>query len=1343
PVRPSAGLLTVRQQDPKLLYAVEGIKAYHIAHGAEQSLTPNGPQTLSLLMVPTSSVFADPSGVGSGEEDFYLHLNLPPELDLPMPATTQIYHQPPTSYLIPRWDLGPASGAFTRIEFPPLGSRPGLQEDVDTFETILAQCTAFLERAPAPRPGPEQSKAAGAKAREAADEELPPYNPADYTPGEGYVQGSHSSGPSKGGRIVLVDEQDGSVIGELSDGFQVVEDGAVRPGSKDPVEIALPSDGTQTIAVQPMSVEDGLHPAYKKSSIVTTASKASRLLVTTSDYVTKTLQSQANGFTKSTQPVAKPVTFNPTTHAHIRRINQFSNKAVGLSATTVGSVTKVAQNLGALVARRRDGRAMGYDKDGNIIDSYKPGVLNKSLMAFSTVVDGVEQAGRNLLTGTSSSVTTVVGHRWGPEAAEVSRNLGGSIKNVGLVYIDAAGVSRRAILLGVAKGMVVGKVKGGGQVIVGGDDGVPTSGGNGNGNGKQARRTYGDAASIASGSDPTEKKRASRGREDEVRERHPVARQVRGHSCVDTSSSASSSSSSKASATRSGRAERTRGDETPSPTRLPANPAQPPCHAAMLHEILLSLSGHPSPLLGRPGPESHALAGVPPPERQLLATAAHLSDLHIKLITCTAQVSASHPSTICRAVAAAMHSVHLSAFQQKVLEVEETILRDDPALVGAYSIVPLTAVMGEFQQWTRRMEWLWETLRFIVAGEKDAAACQGAALINRLRTELQTGYQDVAETALSLVTVAETAWLKQVAAWVLYGRLPSFGGGDFFVQGSERPEEDFTCVPERLPSFVTPATASSMLFIGKSLNHVRAVGNVNSGVGGLHHISSKLQELGSLSFPLNSASFARTVASIRLSLSENTLQKILPLAKVVEMLQLLREFFLLGRGEFALALTREADEKIRNRWRRAGNLAYEKDDGLKNVTVKDGEVAAALNRTWAVLASMQGQHAEEDEQLELARDLLRLQLVKSRPSVPMSTEQGLSPDAASLLETAPFRTMLFSVPAMLSVELPSPLDMVISPSDLQIYSCVNSYLLSLRRAHIRLTDLWKMTSLRRHHPGPRGAGEHAVLLRKRWSTRSSCLRSSWTTASAAIFFLGETEAYLQTEIVEGMWEAFSAWLTGNETRRDRRDGAAAPARHATAQDGADGEDEDEDVFMHEWNPTDQRKEKAGHKKPTHDPQTLSIAHTLYLRTLVHRLLLTQPTFTQPLHALLIHIDHLVSHIQRLHSIFTSIDLETDAGVVDAFVDLEREEREVMALLRRVEGKVRKGIEEVVDALRLLESDSDFLAEWEGDGAVAGDDGSGEGQAYAPGRIGGVNRLLMKLDFGSWLGSRHDGWDRNE
>ena len=207
------------------MYAIKGINAYHIENGKEECLTPAGAQTLSLLMVPTSSPFADLSATDpqsqAPEEDFYLHLHLPPELDLPLPATTQIYHQPPNSYLIPRWDMGPESGAFTRIEFPGVGKGGGSQEDVDTFETILAQCTAFLERAPPPRK---------ARRRKSKEEPIPPYDPSTFAPGEGYVQGSASS--HTGGQIVLIDEENGSVVGELGEGFHLIEDSKMQAGSK-------------------------------------------------------------------------------------------------------------------------------------------------------------------------------------------------------------------------------------------------------------------------------------------------------------------------------------------------------------------------------------------------------------------------------------------------------------------------------------------------------------------------------------------------------------------------------------------------------------------------------------------------------------------------------------------------------------------------------------------------------------------------------------------------------------------------------------------------------------------------------------------------------------------------------------------------------------------------------------------------------------------------------------------------------------------------------------------------------------------------------------------------------
>ncbi|KAK3319369.1 Spc98 family-domain-containing protein [Apodospora peruviana] len=791
----------------------------------------------------------------------------------------------------------------------------------------------------------------------------------------------------------------------------------------------------------------------------------------------------------------------------------------------------------------------------------------------------------------------------------------------------------------------------------------------------------------------------------------------------------------------------------------------------MLHEILLSLSGHPSPLLRSASSSSDDYAGlISPPERALLASLAHLSDLHVKLISFSAQMAASHPSVSCRAVATAIDSIHLAAFQRKVLEVEDSILRKDAGLVGAYNIVPLTAVVTEFDGWTRRMEWLWELVQFMLKVErtKDGEkSCTGARVMDWLRRELQTGYMDVEDTARVLVRVAEVAWLKQVSAWILYGKLPSFGAGDFFVRKSEDAEEEYTCVPSLLPSFVTPSTGASMLFIGRSLNqiHAKSAGDSRS-LRGTDHLSTQLTQLSRLNHPLDSATFARTITDIKNFLSRTILQHILPLSKVLEALQLLRDFFLLRRGDFAMALTQQADEKIRSRWRRAENLAYEKREGLNTVVVKEGEVAAVLVRTWAAMGSMQGEHAEEDEGVELARDLVRLTLAARSYNAPKTASlEGI----ASIAPT-PFRNLLFSVPVVLTLQIPSPLDLFLSQSDLHTYTAINSYLLSLRRAHLRLTDLWKITSLRRHHPAPpgppygssRNGREKVHLLRQRYTARSRILRSAWATASATIFFLCETEGYLQTEVVAGLSDGFHQWLETGEDDQHHDEHNKVTTKVPPVQHEQDGEGEgDDDIWLAATTgtppaSTDDPNETEHHHHPR-DPQTLATAHRVYLRTLVRRLLLSQQSFTDPLYELLVHIDHLVALIRRLHGVWSAADLEADVGVVDAFVDLEREERDVQTEIRAVERKVKRGIEGLIAELRRLEAAGPGGVGFQlgtgeedvdgGDHGSRGEDGGGEGGQpeegeefamremgeYVPRRVGGVDRLLMKLDFGSWFG----------
>ena len=214
------------------------------------------------------------------------------------------------------------------------------------------------------------------------------------------------------------------------------------------MEIELPHEGEgNQIKITNASDEYlrmAKHPAYKDSTLVQNAAVASRLIVTGSQYISRQMTSSADSFVKKTKPNPKQMTFTPTTQERVRKLNSLTAGAVNMSAKTVGQVTKHAQNLGATMARRGEAQPKGV-KAGNL-NYNKPGLLNKSMIAFSTVADGIDYASRHLLASGSQAATQVVGHRYGDDARNVAGSLAGGVKNVGLVYVDAAGVSRRAVL---------------------------------------------------------------------------------------------------------------------------------------------------------------------------------------------------------------------------------------------------------------------------------------------------------------------------------------------------------------------------------------------------------------------------------------------------------------------------------------------------------------------------------------------------------------------------------------------------------------------------------------------------------------------------------------------------------------------------------------------------------------------------------------------------------------------------------------------------------------------------------------------------------------------------------
>lgn len=774
----------------------------------------------------------------------------------------------------------------------------------------------------------------------------------------------------------------------------------------------------------------------------------------------------------------------------------------------------------------------------------------------------------------------------------------------------------------------------------------------------------------------------------------------------------------------------------------------------MLQEILLCLAGHPSPLLRQPQaleppakPEEHPLPLLSPPERALLSTVAHLSDLHIKIKEHAASISASHSSTICKAIASAITSQHLQRFLKKIVEVERSILSKDAGYVGGYGIVPLSAVVGEFAPWTRRLEWLWEVVRLmqpaLEAGTKSSSNhCTGSLIMKFLREESRTGYADLEEMALELVKTAEMVWLRQLSTWVLYGKLHSSGSEDFFIHRKPVNQDltnlnlpEFSVQTDFVPGFVSPSAASSILFIGQSLHQIRVRDQTTSTKSlsadpAMKLLPAHLEYLKNIELPISSSSFTNVIASIRLSMSQNALSQLLPLPKVLETLRVLQDFLLLGRGEFAMSLISNADKRVHN-WRRGGDtlLPVRKAGRMDQLKMKDGDLATALNQTWSELLALRTEGDLLDDTLERGRELLRI------VSNPSEVRAGSFPTDFSIL--------LFPSPTSLTLSLPtsSPLALFLTKDDISSYSEMNSYLVGIRRAEMHLASLWKHSSLRRCHPCPIGPPVSSTIpgkrrlaeKRKRGDERNKKMRRYWAVASKSQFVISELGGYFQGEIVGGHWQHFLAWLISLDGGEEI--GSAETSRLGTstltgAKVSRPGTGKLAERFKASQSSVASnafRRSALNEQSTQSDPATIAKAHQHYLSALRSSLLMNVTGFTKTLLDTLRLLDHFVALFARLQTTQQSLDLEIDEGVVDALANHRGDEHEILQEMERSRRTIEEQLDQLVRELRDSVDRSDGQDAWDigGQGVYGLDLGI---SLYTPWRPRNIDGVLMKLEF---------------
>lgn len=405
-----------------------------------------------------------------------------------------------------------------------------------------------------------------------------------------------------------------------------------------------------------------------------------------------------------------------------------------------------------------------------------------------------------------------------------------------------------------------------------------------------------------------------------------------------------------------------------------------------------------------------------------------------------------------------------------------------------------------------------------------------------------------------------------------------------------------------------------------------------------------------------------------------------------------------------MALVNEAEARLQARQQSMGRLLQQDPiKALQGLSIKDAELSQALAQTWKTLALRDD--TDENPAFDFARKHVTLSTPRKVPSRP-STSDSISAVTPQVSNIA-FNDVLFPSASNLTLEVTPPLDLFLAPHEVNTYSTINAYLISVRRAHLHLADLWRRTPARREHPAPPGPRYNATAAgraeqapaRTRAKKRTAGARKVWATCSAAICLLSETAAYYEGEIIRCSWECFEEWLT-------------------------------EPIQTNEPNlssPTELDKDRP-QNTAQRDPETLAAGHRAFLAALTYALFLTDVPYTRWLRSLLSNVDHLIALFVRLLEIQQRVDNEQKSGLETDH--MEEDEAKITLELDRARKRVDSDLKSIINRLRQLDHERIGAARYLD---LAHVDTGG----FEPWKGGGVDRLLMKLEFGR---VREDSFD---
>ncbi|KAG8181727.1 hypothetical protein JTE90_028266 [Oedothorax gibbosus] len=418
----------------------------------------------------------------------------------------------------------------------------------------------------------------------------------------------------------------------------------------------------------------------------------------------------------------------------------------------------------------------------------------------------------------------------------------------------------------------------------------------------------------------------------------------------------------------------------------------------------------------------------------------------------------------------------LNVYQEDLVEMEKEILKDP--------FLPLTHFLK-----LEKYSSLFQVLCDIVA-EIVKEKVHGCRILDLLFNHSNSGIPLVEVSMNKIMQHCHAVLFRQVFCWMMNGYIED-PYQEFFIQpenakkspGSTPTIETastmgkYTIQPSLLPSYIPSSLSSKILFVGEYVAILGAAEDSESYSLFLkkeHVFAKKIEKL--LSKPSFSLlCFETTIDDIRKCAAERLWQVIVKGANVVHHLKIMKDFYLLGRGELYLNFIVEANQLLK-----------------MPVTTNAETDANKLFQTIARRTYPDDESITDKFHVTLLNQNKHIKNVDKEMLSKLKVESGWSSIG-------------------LIYDVPHPLHILITPSVIDRYNMIFRFLLSVRKVQIDLHQHW------------------ALQMRIKGAGVESALMPFWKLRSHMSFLVDNIQYYILVDVLES---CFSNLMDKMETVKD-------------------------------------------------------------------------------------------------------------------------------------------------------------------------------------------------------------------